>query len=197
MLADKKIFIIPAAIVVIAAGWFFLVYGPFNKTIAEYTKQRLILENKDKLSISDLRVQVMKTEIDSLTRRLERDMSRLYSEDQLLDLGRVIDRIGKKYGLKLVTITPDYKGLPQLIGEQEKITVFPMTITFGGTFVQFTKFLDDITNFPIVFQAESISLTKEEGSGSKIKGEMRCKIVMRKNRNDDKSESQLAMTDQA
>jgi Tfp pilus assembly protein PilO len=188
--------LIPAAIVVIVAGWFFLAYIPFNNTIKEYTKQRMMLENKDKLSISDLRVQVMEVELDSLAISLEQNMSRLYSEDQLLDLGRVIDGIGKQYGLTLVTITPDYKVLPRLIGEQEKITVFPMTITFSGTFRQFTKFLDNISNFPIVFQAESISLTKEEGSGLKITGEMRCKIVMRKKGNDDNSESQLAMTDQ-
>ena len=195
-MTDKKILIIPSIMVVIVLGWFFLLNTPFNKTIGQLTEQHLILEDKDELSISDSQVQTLKTEVDSLTRKLENNMARLYSEEQLLDLGRVIDNIGKQYGLSLVTIIPDYAVLPRLTEQQQKITVFPLNITFSGTFGQFTRFLDHIPNFPIVFQVESISLTKESGSGVKVKGEMRCKIVMRKENNENKQETQMAMNNQ-
>jgi Tfp pilus assembly protein PilO len=188
MPAGKKLF-------VIVIGWILLVFWPAAKTIKALTEKSRILIQKDKQSISDLQVKSIQIEADSLTRKLEADMRRLFYEDQLLDLGRVIEQIGKQYGLNLLTVTPDYQFLSSLKENHEQNTVFPMTIVFGGTFVQFTKFLDNINEFPIVFQVETILFKKESESGSKLTGEMHSKIAMRKKLSDIKQEMQLAMAD--
>jgi Tfp pilus assembly protein PilO len=195
MSSGKKLFVVPSIMGLIVIGWILLVFWPAAKTIKALTEESRILIQKDKQSISDLQVKSIQLEADSLTRKLEADMRRLFYEDQLLDLGRVIEQIGKQYGLNLLTVTPDYQFLSSLKENQEQITVFPMTIVFGGTFSQFTKFLDNINEFPIVFQVETILFKKESESGSKLTGEMHSKIVMRKKLKDIKQKMQLAMAD--
>jgi len=194
MLKDKKIIIIPSVIVLLVVGWLLLIFWPSTKTIKQLKQRTNVLVQKDKQSISNLQVKSIKIETDSLTQRLEAGMRRLFNEDQLLDLGRVIDNIGKEYGLNLITITPDYTVLSTLKEGREQITEFPLTITFGGTFVQFTKFLDNIPEFPIVFQVESLKFEKQSKTSSKLTAEMRSKIVMRKEVTDNKPEVQLAKT---
>lgn len=194
MLKDKKIFLIPSVIVLLVAGWIVLIFWPSTKLIKLLNERTRVLVQKDMQSISDLQVKSVQIETDSLTQRLDAGMRRLFDEDQLLNLGRVIDKIGNEYGLDLKTITPDYTILSNLKENREHITVFPLTITFGGTFIQFTKFLDSIPEFPIVFQVESIIFKKQSKSGSKLTAEMRSKIVMRKEVSDNKPEMQLATT---
>jgi len=194
MLKDKKIFLIPSVIVLLLVGWIVLIFWPTTKLIKLLNERTRVLVQKDMQSISDLQVKSVQIETDSLTQRLEAGMRRLFDEEKLLNLGRVIDKIGKEYGLDLKTITPDYNILSTLKENREQITVFPLTIIFGGTFIQFTKFLDNIPEFPIVFQVESVMFKKQSKSGSKLTAEMRSKIVMRKEVSDNKPEVQLATT---
>ena len=108
MLKDKKIFLIPSVIVLLLVGWIVLIFWPSTKLIKGLNERTRVLVQKDMQSISDLQVKSVQIETDSLTQRLEVGMRRLFDEEKLLNLGRVIDKIGKEYGLDLKTITPDY-----------------------------------------------------------------------------------------
>jgi Tfp pilus assembly protein PilO len=102
-----------------------------------------------------------------------------------LDLGRIVDRLGKQYGIRLVAISPNYGSLSQISQSTEDVNELPITLEFKGRFSGVSRFLDNIHELPYVLRINETVIEKAEEGGSLLKIEFRGVIVLRKERADD------------
>jgi len=181
-LLNKKVVLIPSVIFVLIVGWVVAVYLPARREVGVLKKRLETLEEKEQLAISSEKVRMMKEVVDSLSSRLNSGMKRIYPEEGLLDLGRVVEKVGKRYGLRLISIAPDYESLSLFSEKKKEISELPMTIEFKGKFTQFARFLDGISEFPIILQVNEVSMEKVAQGSSELTIKLRGVIVFRKER---------------
>jgi len=193
-LLNNKIVLIPSAIFILIVGWIIVVYLPVHREIGALDDQLKSLEEKEKRAIPDTRVRMMRGVVDSLSSRLESRKGQIYPEEGLLDLGRVVEKIGKGYGLQLISIAPDYGSLSLFSEKKEEISELPMTIGYKGKFSQFTRFLDGISEFPIILRVNEVSMEKIAEGNSELTITLRGVIVFRKERVHESTEKRKDVT---
>lgn len=177
---NKKFVIMPSLIVLLFVGWFMTFHKPVSREMGILGEQLTELEEKEKQIVSEAEVRAVRSEVDSLFSKLDEGMGRIYPEKQLLDLGRAVDNIGKHFGLKLISIVPDYESLSLFIEDQGDISELPVTMVFEGSFQEFTQFLDGISEFPLVLRVNEVTLEKEDQDRTELSIQMRGIIVLRK-----------------
>lgn len=188
--SDKKLIMIPLLVVILIAVWLAMAYLPVNRETGVLKERLAVLQEKTKQQVPAWKIRMMKIVVDSLFKELNERERRLYPEDKLLDLGREIERIGKRYGLRLVSIKPDYESLSLLVGKNEDVSELPMTTEFKGAFQEFTRFMDAIPEFPFALKIKGLSLLKESQNHSELKIQLQGAIILRKERSY-KSESKI------
>ena len=97
-------------------------------------------------------------------------------------MGRAFEDIGKGYGLKLISIAPDYGTLSMLSQSKEVLSELPMTMMFEGRFSGFSGFMDGIEDFPFLVKIREVSINKEEETASTLEIQLRGVVVLRKER---------------
>lgn len=177
---NKKFVLMPSLGVLLFVGWFMTFHKPVRREMGILGEQLTELEEKEKQIVSEAEVRAIRSEVDSLFSKLDEGMGRIYPEKQLLDLGRAVENIGKRFGLKLISIVPDYESLSLFIEDKGEISELPVTMVFEGSFQEFTQFLDGISEFPLVIRVNEVTLEKENQDSTELNIQMRGVIVLRK-----------------
>lgn len=193
---DKKTIITLAAGLIIVVLWLALFSAPLNKDIKILKVRMSELERKEKEIISNAVLAATQDQVDTLESQLAYKIKRIYTQERLLDLGREVEIIGKKYGIRLNKITPNFQALTDLI-EGDKIASLPVTIEFAGQFGQFTKFLDDLNILDFNIRINEIEIAKDEKKGNQINFILQGDIALKKREVDNKPVQNTRKIDQA
>jgi len=173
--------VIPAVVLILVAAWFLLYHSPMQKAKNEAVLKILVLEGKVEDRISRQEVDMLQSEIDSLNSYLKNQEARIYPVEDLLKLGTDIKEMVKPFGLKLITITPDYKSISKIGPEMQDVGELPLQINIHSTFKQFTSFLDGISDLPYALRVNEIQILKPE-KGYDLHINIKGVIVLRKER---------------
>jgi Tfp pilus assembly protein PilO len=173
-------------VVVLIIGWTVGIYMPGKQDIDQLQGKLDTLLKKGKDQITEGRLQVMMDVVDSLGKDLIAGMNRIYPEEQLLDLGRAIDNIARKFDLALMSVAPDYSSLSLFKDDQAEISELPMMMELSGKFQQMARFLDSVPEFPFVLRVTEMKILKGEQSSSGLTFELRGVIVLRKERSNER-----------
>jgi len=188
---DKKLILIPAVTFVLFLMWMMFSYMPLSKHRSQLKHKIEVLEKREKEKISEKEFMSMKTLVDSLEARLRRGKERFYPAENLLDLGREIEEIVRKYDISLMSITPNYPSLAIFKDSQSSIVELPLSVQLQGRFISFAKFLDDIPHLPFILRVNEVTLKVEEKSANSITIIFQGVIVLDKERkNNGKEEKQ-------
>ena len=187
---NKKLIVMSSVIVCLLAVWLVLVYLPIHREMGDLDEKLESLEEMEKLQISINQLQYLRTMLDTLYMWVDESMERIYPENQLLDLGRVIENIGKEYGLKLVSIVPDYESLSLFTDQNGEIIELPIMMQFGGRFEKLTQFLDYSDALPYVLRINEVIIENNSAShySSELDITLRGVIVLKKERTDEGEE---------
>ena len=177
---DKKIVMLPSVLIALLVAWVVAFYLPVSKQTKEMNQRLIQLEEKEREAIPEREVVLMERLVDRLSSKLDSCTQRIYPEEKLLDLGRVVEKIGKTYGLKPVSIAPDYGSLSRLAQSQEEISELPMMIEFGGSFSGFSRFIDGISDLPYAMYVREVVIQKDEEQRSSLSFQLKGVIVLRK-----------------
>ena len=178
-LLSKRIILPVSFIVVLVVGWIVMVYLPASKELGKLNRRLNDLKEKERQIIPDDQIQAMRVVVDSLAAHLDASLERFYPEEQLIDLGKAIESIGKEYSLQLVNITPDYESLPLFQDNPKEISELPVTVDFMGGFPDLTRFLDTMSEFPFVMRFEEMTLSKEGSLSRELSISLKGVVVFR------------------
>ncbi len=183
---NKKLFLMPGLMILILVVWIIVVYLPTNREMGALKDRLVSLNAMEQQRISENQVRHLRTILDSLYMWVDESMERIYPEEQLLDLGRVIENIGKEYGLELISIVPDYESLSLFIEQSGEIVELPVMMQFGGRFEQLAQFLDHSNALPYVLRINEVIIENNSESqySSELDITMRGVIVLKKERMD-------------
>ena len=179
---DKKLILIPAILGGVLIIWILLFLIPVQRHTGKLSDRLALLEDKQRKEIPEEQVEMMQTVVDSLKARLDVYKARIYPEEKLLDFGRAVEGIGKRYGLKLISIAPDYGMLSMLSQGKEALSELPMTMTFEGRFSGFTGFMDGLEDFPFLIRIREAAINKDEENASTLQLQLHGVVVLRKER---------------
>jgi hypothetical protein len=164
----------------LSALWIAFILVPSNKKIGELNKQLAELRKKESQEIPLYVVESLENLVDSLSAILSNEQQRFFEEKNLLELGRVMESIGREFGLKLVSIAPEYESLSMLTDETGEIFELPSIIRFEGYFLQFAKFLDAIPSFPFIIKPLQVKIENIDPDRRKVLIELKGIIAIHK-----------------
>ena len=190
VLKNKQV-VIGLIILLILAVWLTVVFLPTRGRIGDLNKQLVKLHQKEKEAVPRAEIEMVEGLIDSLSARLQTQRMRIYPESALLDLGKAIDKIGRQYNLKLQDITPDYNSLSSLRGGTGELSELSITIEFKGLFSNFTRFLDNIEDFPFAMRANEVVLEMENLKERELIIQLQGVIILRKEREKENDKKNL------
>lgn len=182
---DKKLILIPSILAGVIVVWVVMFFLPVQKQSEQLGERLSFLEEKQRKEIPESRVRMMQAVVDSLNARLDNFNARIFPEERLLDLGRTVEGVGRRYGMTLVSIAPDYGMLSLLSQSNETVSELPMTMVFEGSFSGFAEFMDGMEEFPFLIRIHEASIEKEEESASSLEIQLRGVVVLRKERSND------------
>ena len=189
---NKQIVIIPSFILSLVIVWLISVHLPIQREMKIFDGRFDQLREKERKLVPESSVQIVRKDVDSLSTDIVNRMKRLFPEDRLLELGRVIDEIGTAYSLILISVTPDYEKLSLFSEEGEDISQLPLSMEFEGKFTDFTQFLDGIPNFPIAMHFDEVKLEKEDLEKAELKIEFHGTIVLKRLPKNESTEKVIA-----
>jgi len=193
---DKKIIITLSVGIIIIGLWFGLFFMPVNKDVRSLKTRMSDLERKEKEVIPNEMLSLTRHEVDTLGSQLAYKIKRIYMQERLLELGKEVENIGKKYGIKLVKITPNFQAISNLL-EGKKITSLPVTIEFSGQYRQFTKFLDELNMLSFNIRINEIEIEKSDASRYLLNFKLQGDIALKKREVDKEPVQIVGKTDQA
>ena len=182
---DKKnqmLIIWPVILIAVVAAWYFLIFSGIQKEQSQLQNEMIVLQEKLKDRISKSQIELIQTEIDSLNTFLNTQNKRIYPVENLLTMGQEIEKMVKGYGLRLVTITPDFNSVTNLGQSMQDISELPVNIVFYGTFHELTKFIDSIEDLPYVMRIDEVHISKPEDKKGILDIDFKGVIVLRKER---------------
>lgn len=191
----KKLIPILVLFVVGLVSWILFEFLPVRKQTAKMEKRWTELIEKQKEGITENKVNDAQAEVDSLLEVFNRSLTRIYPQDRLLEFGKVMADLSKQYGLNLLSITPDYDGLPLLNNKEEDIVILEITLEFKGTFHQLSRFLDGSDQFPFFIRLDEISLEREKDKGLDLIIQTKGVIALRKERDQEQKNKETMITD--
>lgn len=174
---DKKQLILPVLSVLAVLAWVLFIYSPMTGEIKRLDERMKDLRMRESRRISPLDIQIKRGKVDSLNVKVGNHLAFFYPEDELLDLGRVMEKTGKEYGLVLESIVPDHNSLA-LFNTDEQISELPVTLLYTGKFMQLADFLDGVPDFDVPFKLNEIAIEKDDPDSAELRIEMRGVIVI-------------------
>lgn len=166
---DIKKWIFSILGVVLLIGWFFLIYQRNQKDIGTLQKKLAYLQSEARKNIPESKIQEAKQQADSLQIVLNQKQSRIFPEKEFYDLGKKIGQAVGQYGLKIISIKPDYESLKNVRESSEDIKELPFQMELKGDFSQFTKWIDHLNALPFAIKFGEFSLEKESASSLSLK----------------------------
>lgn len=194
---DKKQIFLPTFLVGLLSAWLVFAFLPVRRETVALKERLRELEDRERKEIPEAQVDLMEAVVDSLALKYDISMDRIYPEKKLLDLGPDVEAVGKKYGLRLISIAPDYESLSSFAESQGEISELPVRIHFQGSFRGFAGFLDKLPQFPFAMRVHQAVLHKEEEDGSAINIQLQGVVILRKERVRDDVLNQKKVMNQA
>lgn len=192
-----KIFYLPILMIILIVIWIFTYYMPIQEQNKQLFERMTLLNGKVQQEVPEVKVSMMQIMVDSLKVKLNSNTQRLYPESELLNLGKLIESTCQKYDLKLVALSPDYKTLAVIASENTEISKMPLKIEVEGRFMQMAKMLDDLPNFPFVYQLEGFNILKESSSSIQLKIELNGMFLLKKDNKTNQSKLVMNKKSQA
>jgi len=156
-----KIAVVPVVCIALFAAATVLYVTPGKAKIQDLKEELDILYGKGDRMVPMEKILAQEAVVDSLS-RVVRDMKdRLYPVAEFADLGQAIENSGRRFNLRLVTLTPDYSKLNLIQQQGVEITELPITINMQGQFLQFARYLERLSEFPYV-KATEVNLSRSE-----------------------------------
>jgi len=103
------------------------------------------------------------TMTDSLKQMIFEMKERLYPVAEFSELGQDLENSCRKYGLRLLILTPEYSKLNLVQQEDQEITELPITIVMTGSFMEFARYMEQLTEFSYV-KATQVNLYRPENN---------------------------------
>ncbi|GEM_PF-2187792 len=175
---NKKIIIISALIVIIIVGWILIYYINVKSKISQYNERLKIYQNKEQMSVTQNKIEFLKAKRDSLSDLVNKKIDELFLRNRLIYIGDEIEKIARRYNLKLFEIKPDYGSLSELKEPNTEISVLPITIEYRGLFLQFAKFLDDIDKYQFI-RVDEVQIEREL-EATELKITIKGVVILRK-----------------
>lgn len=176
----SKLIMFPLLLVLVFVAWFLGLYLPMSHQADRLSTQIIQAEAKAKEIVPQAKIDILKTNIDTLMLYLDQRNSQLYPEEGILQIGKVFDELGKKTGLKLVQITPDYQILTNMANAPEEIIVLPLVCEYEGVFGELTSFIDSISEFPFNYQIQFFTVKHHEEIKGTLLISLQGRIIVQK-----------------
>ena len=189
----KKLLYLPGIVLVLIVFWILGFYLPIEGQSKVLNQRLNTLQDKVQDNVPEIKVQMLQIIVDSMKVRLDDNKSRLYPEEELLNLGKAIEKNCRQYGLTLKSITPDYKSLAQIADNNSEVIEMPLSFQMEGRFSQLTAFLDAIPGQDFVFHLNGFSIFKEAENSIVLTIELKGIFLLRKSQNN--NQSQLVLTE--
>ena len=158
-----KVLIVPVAGILILIAAYAVIIKPQDTKIEEMNEQLDILLGKGDRMVPIEKILTQEAVVDSLQLIVKDLKDRLYPVAEFADLGRAIESSGRKFNLRLVSLTPDYSKLNLIQQAGVEITELPITINMTGHFTEFAHYLERLSEFPYVKATEVILKRSDEG----------------------------------
>ena len=188
----KKLLYLPGIVLVLIIFWILGFYLPIEGQSKVLNQRLNTLQGKVQDNVPEIKVQMLQIIVDSMKVRLDDKKSRLYPEEELLNLGKEIEKSCRQYGLTLKSIRPDYKSLAQIADINSELIEMPLSFQMEGKFSQFTAFLDAIPAQDYVFHLNGFEVFKEAENSRILTIELKGVFLLRKNQNNNQSPLALA-----
>jgi Tfp pilus assembly protein PilO len=175
-----KILIMPVAGLLILIAVFTGYIKPQDSKIEKMNEQLDILLGKGDRMVPIEKILAQEAVVDSLHLIVKDMKDRLYPVAEFADLGQAIESSGRKFNLRLITLTPDYSKLNLIQQAGVEITELPITINMTGHFMEFAHYLERLSEFPYVKATEVIlKRSDEEGSTNQINIEIQGLVIFK------------------
>jgi Tfp pilus assembly protein PilO len=175
-----KILIMPVAGLLILLAVFMGYIKPQDAKIEKMNEQLDILLGKGDRMVPIEKIMAQEAVVDSLHFIVKDMKDRLYPVAEFADLGRAIESSGRKFNLRLITLTPDYSKLNLIQQAGVEITELPITINMTGHFMEFAHYLERLSEFPYVKATEVVlKRSDEEGSINQINIEIQGLVIFK------------------
>jgi Tfp pilus assembly protein PilO len=175
-----KILIMPVAGLLILLAVFAGYIKPQDAKIEKMNEQLDILLGKGDRMVPIEKILTQEAVVDSLHLIVKDMKDRLYPVAEFADLGQAIESSGRKFNLRLITLTPDYSKLNLIQQAGVEITELPITINMTGHFMEFAHYLERLSEFPYVKATEVIlKRSDEEGSTNQIAIEIQGLVIFK------------------
>ncbi len=86
------------------------------------------------------------TVADSLFNTVKLMKERLYPLNDFKNLGKELENECRNFNLKLVSLTPEFAKLNLIEQEENEITELPVALSIRGSFLQFAKYLEQVSD---------------------------------------------------
>lgn len=189
-----KSVILPVVCLVIFIAVMIVYVKPQRAKINEMQDELDILLGKGDKMVPIEKIMAQEAIVDSLRQLIEDVKDRLYPVAEFGELGEAIENSGRRFNLRLVTLTPDYSKLNLIQKDGEEITELPITIDMEGRFLQFAQYLERLSEFPYV-KAREVNLYRSDKKvrSDEIVIEVKGVVIFKNKLNQkSKKESQLA-----
>ncbi len=177
---DIKKWIFALLGLLLLVAWYFLSYRNILKDNGKLRSRLSYYRSEAKKNIPEPQIQKMKRQCDSLQGVLIQKRSRVFPENDFQNLGKKIGQVVEKYGLKIVSIRPDYESLKNLGESREEIFELPFQLDLSGTFSQFTKWIDDMNTLPFAIKLGEFSLARETAGRSALEIGLKGAVLLGK-----------------
>ncbi len=188
----KKLLYLPGIVLVLIIFWVLGFYLPIEGQSKVLNQRLNTLQGKVQDNVPEIKVQMLQIIVDSMKVRLDANKARLYPEEELLDLGKEIEKSCRQYGLTLKSITPDYKSLAQIADLNSELIEMPLSFQIEGRFTQLTAFLDAIPRHNYVFHLKGFNVFKEADNSRVLTIDLEGVFLLRKSQNNNQSQLVLA-----
>jgi Tfp pilus assembly protein PilO len=175
-------YLLPALMAAASLFWIVLMFIPMQKESQRLSLRLDELWGKMKQEIPEVEIRHAQGKVDSLVVSVENAERRLYPESELLKLGGVLETAGSRFGLKLVSVAPQYDSLTVVVNSKETISELPLRIEYTGTFDQLSRYLDQASEFPFILKMNGISIKKADPANPELSIQINGGVVIKKER---------------
>lgn len=164
----RNLIVSAVIVIIVLAVAIIKLYLPLNRDLKQMKAEERQLQGRLNKEVTLAQVFVMKDVVDSL-KTIRKNLTRkFYPAEELIDLGKSIEKIGKEFGLKMVLITPDYEKLDLILEIGVEPIGLPIEVEFKGSFSQCSRFLDHIEEFSVALRINEVEMIVEEVDSSTL-----------------------------
>lgn len=162
----RALLIAVGLLLVICAAWFFLFYLPEVARVNDIKNETDDLVTKlQSFRVDDRQLAALEAQVKTLKTQIESTQKKIIKKDGLKSAVTQIEVQGRKFGLKFLTIIPDYDSLMEVDQQDQsdkEVLQLTVHIKLQGTYRSFGRFLESLRELPFLVSLGEISLLYNE-----------------------------------